>query len=62
MGFKLVLNVLYTVGIVLCLFVAYKANADKNFTLLGAAILVGGVVIVLKIRLLKDVKNSQKKL
>jgi hypothetical protein len=61
MGFKLVLNVLYTVGIVLCLFVAYKANTDKNFTMLGAAILLGGVIVVLKIRLLKDVKNSQKK-
>lgn len=61
MGFKLVLNVLYTVGIVLCLFVAYQANASKNFTLLGAAILIAGVVIVLKIRLLKDVKNSQLK-
>jgi len=62
MGFKLVLNVLYTIGIVLCLFVAYNANTSKNYTLLGAAILVAGVVIVLKIRLLKDVKNSQKKL
>ncbi|MBB6111723.1 MULTISPECIES: DUF6358 family protein [Mucilaginibacter] len=61
MGLKLVLNVLYTVGIVLCLFVAYQANSNKNFTLLGAAILVAGVVIVLKIRLLKDVRNSQKK-
>jgi hypothetical protein len=62
MGFKLVLNVLYTIGIVLCLFVAYQANTAKNYTLLGAAILIAGVVIVLKIRLLKDVRNSQKKL
>ncbi|MDR6941805.1 DUF6358 family protein [Mucilaginibacter pocheonensis] len=61
MAFKLVLNVLYTIGIVLCLFVAYQANTNKNYTLLGAAILIAGVVIVLKIRLLKDVKNSQKK-
>jgi len=61
MAFKLVLNVLYTIGIVLCLFVAYQANTNKNYTLLGAAILIVGVVIVLKIRLLKDVKNSQKK-
>jgi hypothetical protein len=61
MGFKLVLNVLYTIGIVLCLFVAYQ-NIAKNYTLLGVAILAVGVLIVLKIRLLKDVRNSQKKL
>lgn len=62
MGLKLVLNVLYTIGIVLCLFVAYRAGEAKNFTVVGIAALVAAIVIILKIRLLKDVRNSQKKL
>jgi hypothetical protein len=61
MGFKLVLNVLYTIGVVLCAFVAYQYFLTKNYPVVGVAIFAGVVVIILKIRLLKDVKNSQKK-
>jgi hypothetical protein len=61
MGFKLVLNVLYTIGMVLCAFVAYQYFKDKNYIVMGVAIVAGITVIILKIRLLKDVKNSQKK-
>ncbi|QEC77089.1 DUF6358 family protein [Mucilaginibacter ginsenosidivorax] len=61
MAFKLILNVLYTIGLVLCAFVAYQYFMAKNYPVMAAAIAVGLVVIFLKIRLLKDVKNSQKK-
>lgn len=61
MAFKLVLNILYTIGLVLCAFVAYRYFMAKNYTVMAVAILAGAAVIILKIRLLKDVKNSQKK-
>lgn len=61
MGFKLVLNVLYTIGAVLCAFVAYQSFMAKNYLYVGVAVFVCLVVIFLKIRLLKDVRNSQKK-
>jgi hypothetical protein len=61
MAFKLILNVLYTIGLVLCAFVAYRYFMAKSYPVMAAAIAVGLVVVFLKIRLLKDVKNSQKK-
>lgn len=61
MAFKLVLNVLYTIGMVLCAFVAYRYFMAKNYTVMAVAIVAGAAVILLKIRLLKDVRNSQKK-
>ena len=61
MAFKLILNVLYTIGLVLCAFVAYQYFMAKNYPVMAGAIAVGMVVVFLKIRLLKDVKNSQKK-
>lgn len=62
MGFKLVLNVLYTVGIALCVFVAYQQFTAKNYPVAIGAVVAGAVVIVLKIRLLKEVRNAQKKM
>jgi hypothetical protein len=41
--------------------VAYRYFTAKNYTVMAVAILAGAAVIILKIRLLKDVKNSQKK-
>ncbi|SDE16843.1 hypothetical protein SAMN05216464_104204 [Mucilaginibacter pineti] len=62
MGFKLVLNVLYTIGIVLCAFVAYQQYSAKNYTYMAIAIFAMALVIVFKIRLLKDVREAQKKM
>ncbi len=59
MGFKLVLNVLYTMGVALCFIVAYKMFTEKNYAIMAAAMVVGTIVIFLKLRLLKDVKEAQ---
>jgi len=61
MGLKLVLNVLYTIGLVLCAFVAYQAFGAKNYPLLAGAVFAAAIVAILKIRLLKDVRSAQKK-
>ncbi|MDN3581856.1 DUF6358 family protein [Mucilaginibacter flavus] len=61
MGFKLVLNVLYTIGMVLCAFVAYQYFQSKNYVVMAVALVACAAVIILKVRLLKEVKNTQKK-
>ncbi|MET3500992.1 mannose/fructose/N-acetylgalactosamine-specific phosphotransferase system component IIC [Mucilaginibacter sp. SG538B] len=59
MGFKLVLNVLYTMGVALCFIVAYKMFTEKNYLIMAGAMVVGVVVIFMKLRLLKQVKETQ---
>ncbi|WPU98312.1 DUF6358 family protein [Mucilaginibacter sp. cycad4] len=59
MGFKLVLNVLYTMGVALCFIVAYKMFTEKNYLIMAGAMVVGVVVIFMKLRLLKEVKETQ---
>lgn len=56
------LNVLYTIGIFLCIIAGYNygiAQGHYIYLLPAAAIIV--ILVVLKVRLLKDVKNAQKK-
>jgi uncharacterized YccA/Bax inhibitor family protein len=61
MGFKLVLNVLYTMGVALCFIVAYKmaVSVPHNYPVMAGAIIVGVIVIFMKLRLLKEVKDTQ---
>lgn len=59
MGFKLVLNVLYTMGIALCFIVAYKMFTTHQYLIMAGAMIVGTGVIFLKLRLLKEVKEAQ---
>ena len=59
MGFKLVLNVLYTMGVALCFIVANKMFTEKNYLIMAGAMVVGVVVIFMKLRLLKEVKDTQ---
>ncbi|WP_114939851.1 DUF6358 family protein [Mucilaginibacter endophyticus] len=59
MGFKLVLNVLYTMGVALCFIVAYKMFTTHNYPVMVGAMIVGVIVIFMKLRLLKEVKETQ---
>jgi mannose/fructose/N-acetylgalactosamine-specific phosphotransferase system component IIC len=59
MGFKLVLNVFYTMGVALCFIVAFKMATTHNYPIMAGAIIVGVVVIFMKLRLLKEVKETQ---
>jgi mannose/fructose/N-acetylgalactosamine-specific phosphotransferase system component IIC len=59
MGFKLVLNVLYTMGVALCFIVAYKMAVTHNYPVMAGAMIVGVIVIFMKLRLLKEVKDTQ---
>ncbi|UOE49923.1 DUF6358 family protein [Mucilaginibacter sp. SMC90] len=59
MGFKLVLNVLYTMGVALCFIVAFKMFTTHNYPVMAGAMIVGVVVIFMKLKLLKEVKDTQ---
>ncbi len=59
---KVIPNVLYNIGIFICLITGYEYGIEKKQYgyLFGAAILIA-IFIVLKIRILKEIRNGQKK-
>ena len=62
MGKKLILNVLYTIGIFFCVVFGYTFGFEHpHYDYLACAVIVGGVLIYLKIRLMKEVRDMQKK-
>jgi heme O synthase-like polyprenyltransferase len=61
MGKKLALNVLYNVAIFICLVLIYVGFTDKHYEYVAGAVFIGAVFVILKIRLLKEVRNMQKK-
>ena len=62
MAKKLALNVLYNIGIFICLVLAYTFGIEHpRYEYLAAALLLGVMLVILKIRLMKSVRNMQKK-
>ena len=61
MGKKLALNVLYNIGIFICLIMIYEGALNKHYEYIAGALFIGAVLVILKIRLLKEVRNMQKK-
>jgi hypothetical protein len=60
MVLKVVINVLYNICIFVCLLFVYFGIKNSNWAyVLGGAFLCA-LVIVFKIRLIKDIKNAQK--
>jgi hypothetical protein len=61
MGKKMFLNVLYNICIFICLITGYTYGLEKaNYVFLAGAVFIIAIFIVLKVRLLKEVKNAQK--
>ena len=61
MGKKLALNVLYNICIFVCIVLAYWGFEYKRYEFILGALFIGSVFIILKIRLIKEVRNTQKK-
>jgi len=61
MGKKLALNVLYNVGIFICLILVYEGALNKHYEYIAGAVFIGAILVILKIRLLKEVRNMQNK-
>ncbi|HEY2581451.1 MAG TPA: DUF6358 family protein [Mucilaginibacter sp.] len=58
---KVLPNVLYNIGIFLCLIFGYKYGIEqKQYGFLFGTILLLAIFIVLKIRLYKEIKKAQK--
>lgn len=61
MAAKMFLNVLYNIGIFLCLIAGYNYGiADAHYIYLLPAAAIIAILVVLKVRLLKEVKKAQK--
>jgi uncharacterized protein DUF6358 len=61
MGKKLALNVVYNVAIFICLLLAWTGFQNKHYEYIAGAVFIGAVLVILKIRLLKEVRNMQNK-
>ena len=61
MGKKIALNVLYNIGIFICLLLIYEGFVQPRYEYIAGAVFIGAVIVILKIRLLKEVRNMQKK-
>jgi len=61
MGKKLFINTLYTIGIILSIIIGYQYGiVQKEYGYIVSAVLIIAIFIVLKIRLLKEIKRAQK--
>jgi hypothetical protein len=61
MGKKLALNVLYNICIFICLALAYYGFTKPRYDYIAGAVFIGAVFVILKVRLLKEVRNMQNK-
>ena len=61
MGKKLALNVLYNLGIFICLWLIYYGFTTPRYEFIAGGLFIGAVFVILKIRLLKEIRNMQKK-
>jgi Na+/melibiose symporter-like transporter len=61
MGFKVFLNVLYNICIFICVLFIISSIKNSNWAyVLGVTFLLA-MVIIFKLRLIKDIRNTQKK-
>jgi len=62
MALKLFLNTFYTVGIILCAIGAYEYGiVRQKYPLVVSAALIIAIFVYLKVRILKEIRNTQKK-
>jgi len=61
MGAKLFLNILYNLGIILCVVLIYWSLEHKRYDWIVAGAFIIIIIIFLKIKLAKEVRELQKK-
>lgn len=61
MGKKLALNTFYTLGIFLSIMAGLWCYQHKRYELIAGAIFVAVICVVLKAKLLKEMRSTQKK-
>ena len=60
MGKKVALNVLYNIIIFFCLLIAYSGFEYARYEYVLGAVFIGAVIVTLKIKLIKEIKNTSK--
>ncbi|MGY3214858.1 DUF6358 family protein [Mucilaginibacter sp. HD30] len=60
MGKKILLNTLYNVGIFITLMTAYWGITNSRYEFVAAGVFVAAIFVVLKIKLIKQVKSGVK--
>jgi hypothetical protein len=60
MGKKIALNTFYNLCIIVCLFVAWNGIATKHYEYILAAAFGGAIFVVLKIKLMKEIRKTLK--
>jgi len=61
MALKLIMNVLYTICIFICIVFVFYSVKNHHWSYVMGGTFIGAMVVIFKLRLIKDVKESQKK-
>ncbi|OCX52227.1 hypothetical protein BEL04_12135 [Mucilaginibacter sp. PPCGB 2223] len=61
MVLKFILNILYNLCIIICVVVIWSGFKNHNWAYVAGATFIGAMIIIFKLRLIKDVKNMTKK-
>nr|WP_294790478.1 DUF6358 family protein [uncultured Mucilaginibacter sp.] len=61
MGKQILLNTVYNIGIFITLMSAYWGITNSRYEFVAAGVFVAAIFVVLKIKLIKQVKNTIKK-
>ncbi|WP_121196992.1 DUF6358 family protein [Mucilaginibacter gracilis] len=59
---KILLNVLYNICIFLCAIFVYYSIKNHNWAYVLGGVFLGVMVLIFKLRLVKDIRNQQKNL
>lgn len=61
MGKQIALNILYNIGIFICLALIYSGFEKQRYEWFLGALFIGVIIVLMKIRLVKQVKEQQHK-
>jgi hypothetical protein len=61
MGKKILLNTLYNIGIFISLMTAYWGITNSRYEYVAAGIFIAAIFVVLKVKLIKEVRSNIKK-
>jgi hypothetical protein len=59
MKLKMLLSVVYNIGIFICLYIVYWGYSHQQYAFLLGALFIAVMFVILKIRLLKQVRSME---
>lgn len=61
MVLKFILNILYNLCIIICLITIWSGFKNGNWAFVAGALFIGVLIVIFKLRLIKDIKTQTKK-